>query len=271
MAEEEQQDETGANEAPQLSEAEQQARSRGWRPKDEWEGEADDWVDYREFNFRGNLMRRINEQSSILENFKNQISERDKALEDMRVLNEKIAEREYSKIMNQLKKDKAEAVQEGDGDKVVEIDEEMDLLRQQEQERKKVAEKPEAPAQNPQTPPELAAWISDPANQWYTSDTFMRSVADALAANILRESPNLHPSELLARLDRDIRKELPHKFKGRTSVDDGGGDRTQRSRGRKPSYADLTAEQKEVCDRLVKTKTLTREKYIDQMIAIGEL
>ena len=55
-----------AEEEVTVAPAEGKARKNGWLPEDDWHGEAGDWVDYKEFNLRGELMGRINEQSSII-------------------------------------------------------------------------------------------------------------------------------------------------------------------------------------------------------------
>ena len=69
--------------APKVNPGEDKARNGGWRPEGEWDGKPEDWVDYREFNVRGELMGRIQEQSGILNNQKKMLDEQKQALKDM--------------------------------------------------------------------------------------------------------------------------------------------------------------------------------------------
>ena len=268
---EEQQTEQKKEEAPQMTASEEKARASGWVPENEWKGDADQWVDAKEYNFRGELMDRISEQSSILNNLKGQIDERDKTIKDMVSMQSKIADREYKRALNDLKKAKAIAIEEGEGEKVVEIDEEIDALEEKRAEIEQPAEAPVAP----NTPPEVVSWLQDPKNQWYNRDPFLKSVADAYAANILREHPNLTPTDVLSRMESAIKKELPHKFNGGAapSVDDGGGDATNRTRSnqRTPRFADLDEEQQAVAKRFEKLGVMTKQEYIDELVAQGEL
>jgi hypothetical protein len=57
----------------ELSPDEQRAMEHGWRPKEEWEGDPEDWVSAREFNRRGELFARIakygNENKEMRDSF----------------------------------------------------------------------------------------------------------------------------------------------------------------------------------------------------------
>ena len=118
------------NEPAQIAPAEAKASKSGWRPKEDWKGDEDEWVDAKEFNYRGDLMGRISEQSSILNNFKNQIAERDKTIQDLVDHHKSMSDREYKKALKSLQSSKVEAIDDGDGASVVEIDNEIDELKE---------------------------------------------------------------------------------------------------------------------------------------------
>ena len=259
------------DQAPEMSPAEQRARDDGWRPQEDWKGDPGDWVDFKEFNLRGELMNRIKEQSGVINSLNHKIEERDQTLEDMVEMQSKIAKREYDKAMADLKKQKAEALENDDYEGVVNLDEEIADLKAN---QPKVESKPKkAEQQEDGLPPEIEAWLNDPKNSWYHSDTVMRAMADGIAVDLQQQG--VPPAQMLKQVEETLRRELPHKFKGQRTpdVDDGGeytGDRG--SRDKKPTVRDLTDEQRRVGERYVRViKDYTMEKYIDSLIEAGEL
>lgn len=248
----------------------EKAMNGGWRPEAEWDGKPEDWVDYREFNVRGELMERIQQQSGMMNTYKKQLDEQRQALKDMRSLTDTIAEREYKKLMKQLKEAKAEAIESSDGEAVTEIDEQIDNLKTQREESRVIEEEETQNTQEGDVPPEITDWIGQPRNSWYSTDEFMQNVAHGLAAQIARENEGWTPLQVVSEMDKRIRKELPHKFEGSGGpVDDGGGDSLNRPNGgrktRKRSFNDLTREEQAVASRLEKTGTMTIDEYIEKL------
>lgn len=257
-----------------LSPAQEKAFSKGWRLEKDWQGESEDWVDAKEFNFRGELMARISEQSSILNNFKNQIAERDTAIKDMTTHHKNVAQIEYKKALKMLQDAKVEAIDEGDGESVVKLDDEIDELKSK---ARKVGEvtQPRSKEASP-TPPEVVDWLQKPQNKWYATDTFLKTVADGIAKQILQDNPNCTPARLLVIMDDKIRKELPHRFEGNPSVDQSeAGDLTNKDGSRRKSQKlgmrDLDEVQQDVAKRYIKLGVMTLDEYIDDLKTIGEL
>lgn len=255
------------------------ATNGGWRPEEEWQGKPEDWIDYREFNVRGELMGRIQEQSSILNKQSKQLDEHRASLKDMAELSDKLAEREYDKLMKVLQKAKAEAIDESEGETVVEIDEQIEQLKAQRDERNEGDG--DTSTQDTQTgedlPPAVTAWLADPQNQWYHNDPFMKTMADAVAQRIVGGDDGIDPATVLTRMEAELRKELPHKFGDQSSGKPqnvvGSGDGHSRPRGgskRQRVFADLNEDEQNVARRMVKTGTLTIEKYIEKLDSLGE-
>jgi len=264
---------TGDNKSAEQTPAEEKASKSGWRPREDWKGEADEWVNAAEFNYRGQLMGRISEQSSILNNFKNQIAERDTAIKDMAQHHKNVAEIEYKKALKMLQDAKVEAIDEGDGESVVRLDDEIDDLKAQARKR--------TPKVNPKikdtTPPEVIDWLQKPHNKWYVNDPFLKSVADGIAKGIIQANPQTSATRLLEQMDEKIRQELPHRFDGNPSVNQSDADDVANSsnrtkgKGRKLGMRDLDEEQQEVAKRFIKTKVMTLTEYIDDLKAIGAI
>ena len=251
----------------------EKAFSKGWRPEKDWDGESDEWVDAREFNFRGELMARISEQSSILNNFKNQIAERDTTIKDMSAHHKNVAEIEYKKALKMLQDAKVEALDEGESETVVKLDDEIDDLKQKA--RRSKVPNTKKPIKDT-TPPEVIDWLQKTQNKWYVNDPFLKSVADGIAKGIIQANPNTAPTRLLEQMDKKIREELPHRFDGNPSVNQHDTDDTTPSRksgqkGKKLGMRDLDEVQKDVAKRYIKLGVMTLDEYIDDLKTIGEL
>jgi len=252
------------------SAAEDKARGNGWLPEAEWHGEAGDWVDFKDFNLRGEFMGRIHEQSSIINHLTNKVNERDVALKDMAGLQGKISEREYQKALKTLLTQKKEALEEDDYDKVVDIDEEISEIKA----AKPVAEETQTQEQAEAVPQEIVDWLSKPDQSWYHTDQTLRLLAEGFAVGLQQENPNITPSQLIEKVNEKVRKEMPHKFNNQSVVDTGGEytpNSNRKGNGKGPTFSDLTEEQKAACIRFERLGTLTRAKYIQSLVDIGEL
>ena len=225
----------------EIPEGMQKALDDGWRPEEEWTGDPDRWVDWKTFNRNGEFMGRIQEQSSIIAHLKEKAEAQDKALKDTRDLYDKIAEREYKKAYNALRKEKAEALEAGETARVLEIDDEIQDLRDNKPEPSPTVEIGQETKDA--LPPEVIAWVERPENSWYTNDRTLHNYANATMGELKELNPMLSPGELLRRMENKIKQELPHKFKRqptRQPVDDGTGNVQQRSKAsKKPTFNDL--------------------------------
>ena len=251
--------------------AQQKALDGGWTDLDSWHGDPEEWVDYKEFNFRGELMGALSEKSSIIANQKRQIDENTKVITDLAELQRRTAEREYKKALKDLTAQKAEAVTEGDGERVVELDEAIDGLKTEAEEA--IAE-PKATPTTPSQQPEIATWLSQPENQWYNQDPFLKSVAEGIAKTIMQNNPQTPVQSMLDQMTAKMKLELPHKFKSNVnSVDSGDGDITGATtrKGKKPKFGDLTQEQQDVARLFVKQGVMTQEEYIEDLVALGDI
>jgi hypothetical protein len=268
---------------PEMSAAEHKARSQGWVSEEEWTEQGKDvseWVDERQFNIRGELMTRIQQQSKQLHDSNGKIDQLSKALKKMGELNEKVAEEQYKKAINTLKRQKASAMREEDTDAVIEIDDKIDELKEAQKAMKEDPIKVEpapVPASNEPTA-EYQAWVAKPENLWYTNDPILRGAADALGMEYYNQNPDVPLQKVFDFVSKQIRLEMPHKFgnskqREPAGVIDGSG-KGNKPRGRKAKFtaADLTEDQLRMAKTFVETKALPDiQTYIDQLVEIGEL
>jgi hypothetical protein len=243
----------------------------GWSGQDKWRGKPEDWIDYTEFNLRGELMGRIHEQSGVISHLTSKVEDRDKALEDVKEIHKTISKREYKRAMDDLKAQKKEALKDEEFEAVVDIDEEMNTLRSMDPSKQEEVTQPDAAT--PQVPQEIVSWLSKPEQSWYHTDQTMRDMSEGIADGIQKRSPNISVLDLIAEVDREMRATVPHKFQARGGeVDEGGEYDNTPTRGgsSKRTYATLTADEKASCDRFVRLDLMSRDDYISSIVELEE-
>jgi molybdopterin converting factor small subunit len=268
------------NDVVELSPIEQKASADGWRPKDEWDGDPDQWVDAKEFVFRGELMDRIKTQTKQLSKQGETIEELRAALSKLGEHNAKIAEMEYRKAVKELKRQHLRAMSEGDEDRALELGDQIDELNEA-RDNLVNEQKPETknePVNNKANAMQEAynAWIQDPVNSWYTTDIVMAGAADKIGYVFATANPDASPSEVFSHVVKEIKKEFPERFnKGPraskvSEPDQKGG---SPSRGtKKYSPKDLNDEQRRVGKVFVDTGALPNlQAYVDQLVDLGEI
>jgi len=263
------------SEAPQEVEHESEARAQGWVAKEEFRGSETDWVDAETFVRRGReimpILRKNNEKLlKELQEAKKAAEEARSAAREFKEFQKEQFERktyELEEQLQQLKQAKREAINQGEGDRAVAIDDAMDSLKEEKevarQELKKAEEAAKAPPQVTQEP-ELNEWLE--RNAWFGKDTRLTGMANGLGAELRKENPNLVGKAFLEKLDQELAEVMPEKFgKKRTpNPMDGAPNGTSRpaKAGGKKSYDNLPPEAKAACDRFVKQKLMTKEDYV---------
>jgi len=104
------------------TEIELRAMEDGWVPQDEWQGDPEVWRPAKEFVDRGELFKKIDDQNRTIKEFK-------RALDDLKNHTQKVRETEYNRALATLKEQKKNALLEGDAERVVSLDDEIDLVK----------------------------------------------------------------------------------------------------------------------------------------------
>jgi hypothetical protein len=264
--------------APEVNEAiAKEARMFGWVPREEFRGSDDEWVDADVFVKRGKeinpilrknnetLMKKLEEKSKEIDSIKADVQEFKKFQKES--FERKQVELEVQ--IAELKTRKREAIAEGNGDLVVDIDDQIDEIKEAQREAKEEAKKkPEAePVKTAEIPedPSLQAWLGK--NTWFGQDTEMTDVANGLGASVRRQFPHLSGQAFLDKLDEKIVEYFPHKVlgnKARGSAVDSSGDVRGGSNSGKKSYDNLPADAKQACDRFIKNGWIkNKQEYVD--------
>ena len=275
----EQQEVSNESEVPQIDpQVEKEARIFGWVPKEEFRGSESDWVDAEVFVKRGKeinpilrknnelLMKKLDEKAKEIDSIKASVEEFKKFQKES--FERKSAE--YEIQIAQLKTKKREAIAAGDGDTVVDIDDQIDSLKEAQKEAKKEAEKKPEPAKTEAQAsvpddPELQSWLG--RNQWFGQDQEMTDMANGLGTSVRKQFPHLTGRAFLDKLDEKIVEYFPQKVLGNkakgSAVDSTGNVRGGTSSGKK-SYDNLPADAKEACDRFIANGWIkSKQEYVD--------
>jgi len=276
--------ESASEDAP--NPVEEKARSEGWRPKEEWEGDPSDWVDAKEFVFRGELMDRIRQQGSKLNEFSKENKEIKEALKVLGEHNKKIAEQEYKKALADLKKQKVAALEDDDHSTAVDIDDQIDELKRAKSElaeEEEAVEKAESTDKNEnQTPPEVNEWLQNDTNKWYHNDPVMRGAADSVFVQHLQFNPDDFRGAL-KEVEKTMKAYFPEKFgesnprpRGAAVTESNSraavNNKANKQKSKKATVKDLTDEQRTVAKTFVDSGVFRDiQEYVDQLVELGEL
>ena len=256
-------------------EVQHEAESQGWVPKERFRGNESDWVDADTFVKRGReilpILRKNNENLiKDLQATKDQLKEFREAAEEFKKFQRESYERkaqEYEGQIREIKESRAQAISDGDGQKVNALDDALDQAKENFKEAKQSV-KDVVSAKDPEPTPEaidpgLQAWLD--RNTWFGQDKRLTGMVNGIGESLRLEFPLLKGQAFLDKLDEVLAEEFPNKFGKKQSpssrVESGSG-RQSRSGGNTQSYDNLPPEAKSACDRFVKQKLMTREQYV---------
>lgn len=253
-AEEQLEMELGDSEDVEINPYEEQAKAKGWRPKDDFDGDTSQWVDAEEFVKREPLFDKIRNQSKELKDMR-------KTLDAMSNHFHKATKVAVDKAISDLKGQRKEAIELGDVNRVDQIDQE---IKQQESQ----APKPQGP---PAVPDEIKDWID--VNPWFNSNKEMQAFAIAFNEQYLKSNPGDLPESLRKTKDA-VKRAFPETFQNDNrsdppKVESGSAPKGKTAGGY--SVSKLSAEQKMVYNQMVKThKVLSHDEYFKSLEDIGE-
>lgn len=245
-------------EVKQYSDIEQRALEMGWKPREDYNGAEEDFIDAKEFVNRKPLFDKIESQSK-------QIKAVSKALEALKQHYTKVQETEFNRALTQLKAARKNALNEGDGDRFEEADNAIKHVEAQVQALQETAQTPAV--QTEEIHPEFQAWTSK--NPWYNNTRYMREFADDVGMQFARQG--LTPSEVLVKVEQAVRKEFPHKF---TNPNKGNAPEVGSSRREsgnniiRSEEIELSDQERRIMNTLVSQGVLTKEKYMADLKAV---
>jgi hypothetical protein len=244
--------EGGGEQVPQLSPIEQKALDQGWRPKEEWDGNPDEWRSAKEFLDRGEFFKKIDDQNRTIKDLRKTQADLVKHLE-------KVRETEFKRALDELKAQRRSAAAEQDIEQVLEIDDRIEQVRE-EQRAAPAIEVPQVEVA-PELNPIFVAWTN--RNGWYETNKAMRAYADRLGNEL--GASGMSPTDILTEVERQVKKEFAHKFenpnRAKPSAVEAGG---KQPPAKKEVY-EMSDEERRVMQRFVRQGVITEEQYIKDL------
>lgn len=238
---------------PELSAVEQKALEMGWRPKEDFEGNEEDFIDATEFVRRKPLFEKI-------DNVGKELRETKKALRALQAHHEKVKEAEYQHALKALREEKKQALEEGDADRLIEIDDKIADAKAQE-----VLNRNQTQAQAAEPHPAFVSWVN--SNPWYKNDAELKVAADQIGTAYAAANPELHPDAVLKYVEGRVKKLYSDRFtnpnKNRPSAVEGGTSTPSKSAGKNDtSNYPLTEDERRVMMTFVRQGIMSKEEYI---------
>lgn len=235
-------------------EVETQARASGWTPKEEFQGDPDKWVDAKEWIDRAPLyaeMKQLRRKAKTLESTVN----------DLKKHYERVETTAYQKAVEELKAEKLKALEDGDHKKVVEVDDQLDRMRDKK------------PAPTTKVDPAFTKFVDE--NDWYERDPDMREYADFIGVKYARENDDKTPAEVFEYVAKQIRKHPEYRERfgnpNRSKPSSVEGGKPASGKSSTPRWSDLPEHMQRAGDKFVRQGIMTREQYIADLIKIGEI
>lgn len=231
------------------TELEQRAISMGWKPKEEFSGEEDDFIDAKEFVRRQPLFDKIESQNK-------QVKLLNRSINELKEHYTKVNQAAYDRALIDLKNQRKEAIANGDGDAFTRIDDQIKDAETQKAELE-VLNKP-IPQQEI---PEFASWRG--RNSWYNSVTYMRAFADEIGVKLHQRG--LAPEEVLVEVEKAVRKEFPEKFRNPNKENAIQLENGKNVSGKAKETYQLTDMERKIMNDFARTKVMTPEQYIQSL------
>ena len=237
---------------------EEKARAMGWRPLEDFDGDEEDFIDAQEFVRRKPLFEKIDSVGR-------ELKETRKALRALQAHHERVKEMEYQNALKTLRAEKKLALEEGDTELLLDIDDRITDLKVQQsnQVREEAVQKEPHPG--------FIAWTKQ--NSWYVEDPELKIMADQIGASYAALNPDTNPNDILDYVSKRIKKLNPDKFsnpnKKRPSAVEGSS--SNKSTGKQASELDdieLTPEEKKAMNTFTRQGILTKEEYLADIKAL---
>lgn len=235
----------------ELTPIEQKAMEMGWKPKESFVGDEEDFIDAKEFVRRKPLFDKIEHQGK-------QLKQLTKAIDGLKTHYSKVEEAAVQRALTQLKAARKEALSEGDGDRFEQID---DAIKDTEKQLQQIEATKNTPVIEEVEPhPDFVSFQN--RNKWYQTDPEMTKFADRLGLGL--NATGMSPTEVLQEIEKQVRVRFPSKFRNPNKeqapdVDTSKGEKPNK----KPSdNFDLTEAERKIMNDLVRQKVMTKEEYI---------
>lgn len=257
----------------ELSSDEQKAMQHGWVPKEQWDGNPEEWIPAKVFNMRGDFFSRIAKD-------KKEISELRQTVDHLVDHSRKAYDAGYKQGLAELRAERREALEAGDVERVEQLEDKIDEFKEEHAAKKQEFEQKVTKQQAVENPV-FDTWHVE--NEWYMSDATLTTYANEVASEVAQKAQTsgvqVDYPKLLQEITRKVKQKFPERF-GRTKVQEkpsaveGGSnsadDKSTSKRSAKFSEADLSDQDRRIMETVLKTTKLTKEEYLEQVGAYAK-
>lgn len=258
-------EETGPSQAA-IDASEFEAGRKGWVPKDKYKKDSETWVDAQTFLERGdrfvtNLQRDVARLTQKLEEF-----------EGTKAAFVKFSEEALAKKDDQLKEaisalrvQRTAAIREGEDDLAVQLEDRIDLLREQRTEVKAIPKAVAAKTGPSQDDPVLQEWIEED-NQWFNDEPKLRDYAITVGERLIQDGETVRGRRFLDKVRVIMEQEFPRRFKKKDDVNlRNGAESSTASSGKSQNgktEKDLPKEDLALMREFIADGITTKEKFL---------
>ena len=242
-----------------VSPTEQTARDQGWVSKEEWVAEgkdADAWRPAKEFVDRGELYKSIHST-------KRELKQTQAALTALQKHHTFVFEKAQKQALEELKREKRQAIKNEDFQKLEEVEEKLDELTEQHQAEKQAFEQEQAQVAVAQGSPypDFVAWTEQ--NTWYKDDEELREYADFKGIKYTQKNPGVPPQEVLDYVAKQVKKQFPEKFGVKKAAPNAVApvNKTNSASRKVLADDDLTETELDIMKELVSSGVMTEKQY----------
>ena len=230
---------------------EEAARTQGWKPKEEFEGDPDKWRPAREFVERGELFGKI-------DNMGKELKETRKALKMLQEHHSKVKETEYNNALKELKSLQKKHLEDGNSDGYLETTELLTDLKA-EQKAREVLQK-----QVPTQPdPRFQSWADE--NKWYKNDQEMRDFADTVGLGYAQRNPGIDPQDVLEFVTAQVKSRFKDKFVNPNRTKPSAVEGTSSAAQAKSNSVELTDDERKVMNTFIRQGIMSKEEYLAEI------
>lgn len=277
-------------------EVETQAREMGWRPKDEYKGDEEKWVDAKTFVDRGEhilpivkatnkrLRDDLTKTNERLNEVMDALKESKETIDAMERYHQEDIKQKVERTRKELKDQLVAAKKAGDVESEVDLTDEISRLNSAEnaaegKDNKKPAVEGKKDAPDYTKHPDWVAWKED--NPWFGVDRAKTAIAYDISAQLRNGGETSQGREFMDKVTAGVAKEVSRLGGGRSSSKveggKGGSGGNGGSSGGGRSWNDLPSEAKEACrgyerelvgeNKRHKTVDAWRKVYTEQYFA----
>lgn len=254
----------------EYTEVEKKAMEDGWIPSTRFDSEEQGkrFISAEKFLENGSFFKKINEQKDKISTLEVSINQLNAHYQKVAETERKKAKAEYEREIDKLKTEKFKALEDGDSQRVVDIDEEL-----------RGKEVPDS--KDPNFEKYFDEWAKK--NQWYNDDSSMRNYADMLGDGYAVRHQDTPYQQIFEYVTEEVKQRYPDKFKNkkREEVSTVEGSNTNNVSSQEgitsndkgdPTIKDLTTDEKTVFKNFERLRIFKdekdRTKYIKEVIEL---